>query len=376
MEDSLNRREFDCVKMTVIKFNNSNEISNSDCKNKPLHTNQCVCLDGKISISLEEETEENILCSVDEPHQSSESGVESVCYGDDYREREGNRLCLQYLDISLDQENKDRSTDTSIDTRGDESEEGCQESDALASSSGAPARHVDDEEVYRRAREEGRVNVTFPGWITQDGCCRFVCELLKCILYQRQQMPMTYDQMVFLQKQQHNATQNHRSSKSSQDLDWCRAQRMLQDLDELLAHLEDLFSLSYVPRVLFLLGGSTLLPTEQYEVNMEGVIIGAGEKSLRTSTCLRQLFRILFVADLLSDAKSVRLMTTTVMALAHRNCGVSGFKPKQNFKVPTKPRRQVISIGSDLSHTEEIKKRDLEDYIWYQAPVTVKGFCK
>lgn len=61
----------------------------------------------------------------------------------------------------------------------------------------------DDEEIVRRAREEGRVDVVFLGSVTQDGCCRFVCELLKCVLYQRQQLPMTYDQMVFFQKQQH-----------------------------------------------------------------------------------------------------------------------------------------------------------------------------
>uniref|UniRef100_A0A672MSL8 MAD2L1 binding protein n=1 Tax=Sinocyclocheilus grahami TaxID=75366 RepID=A0A672MSL8_SINGR len=177
-------------------------------------------------------------------------------------------------------------------------------------------------------REEGRVNVVFPGHITQDGCCRFVCELLKCVLYQRQQIPMTYDQMVFLQKQQHNDMVNQRSAKTSEGLDWRRCQQTLQDLDEVLAHLEALFSLSQVPCVLFMLGGSTVLPTELYEVNMEAVAVGAGENCLRTSTCLRQLFRTLFVADLLSDAKSVRLMTTTVMALGHRDCGVTGFKPK------------------------------------------------
>ncbi len=171
---------------------------------------------------------------------------------------------------------------------------------------------------------------------------------------------------------------NRRSAKISEGLDWRRCQRTLQELDEVLSHLEALFSLSQVPCVLFMLGGSTVIPTELYEVNMEAVAVGAGENSLRTSTCLRQLFRMLFVADLLSDAKSVRLMTTTVMALGHRDCGVNGFKPKVDFKVPTKVKRQVISIASDLSMTGELQtsKRDLEDYIWFKAPVTVKGFCK
>lgn len=221
---------------------------------------------------------------------------------------------------------------------------------------------------------------------------------------------MTYDQMVFLQKQQHNATQvelltswllfslpfysvwlyilsysqtegvvNHRPVKTSGGIDWRRCQRTLQELDDVLAHLEALFSLSQVPRVLFMLGGSTILPTELYEVNMEAVTVGAGENSLRTSACLRQLFRTVFVADLLSDVKSVRLMSTTIMAMGHRDCGVTGLKPKVDFRVPTKVKRHVIDIASDLSHVGELQKcngDDLEDYIWFQIPVTVKGFCK
>lgn len=59
-----------------------------------------------------------------------------------------------------------------------------------------------DAEVARRAQEEGRVDVIFPGSVTQDGCCRFVSEILKCVLYQRQQLPMTYDQLVYSQKKQ------------------------------------------------------------------------------------------------------------------------------------------------------------------------------
>lgn len=71
-----------------------------------------------------------------------------------------------------------------------------------------PARHhdlLDDEEVVRMAKEEGRVTVVFPGRVTQDSCCKFVCEILKCVLYQRQQLPMMYDQLVYYQKKQQAA---------------------------------------------------------------------------------------------------------------------------------------------------------------------------
>ncbi len=81
----------------------------------------------------------------------------------------------------------------------------------------------------------------------------------------------------------------------------------------MLQHLEVLFSLSRVPRVLLLMGGSLNLPKELYEINMEALLVAAGDQCLRVSSCLRQLFRTLFVADLLSDSRPVRLMPTTVL---------------------------------------------------------------
>lgn len=75
---------------------------------------------------------------------------------------------------------------------------------AAGSSTSGPDEHGhagdSDSEVLQRAQEQGRVNVLFPGSVTQEGCCRFVSEILKCILYQRQQLPMTYEQLVYSQK--------------------------------------------------------------------------------------------------------------------------------------------------------------------------------
>lgn len=68
-------------------------------------------------------------------------------------------------------------------------------------------KEASDAEVVRRAQQEGRVNIVFAGAVTQEGCCRFVSEILKCVLYQRQQLPMTYDQLVYSQKKQQASMQ-------------------------------------------------------------------------------------------------------------------------------------------------------------------------
>lgn len=102
------------------------------------------------------------------------------------------------------------------------------------------------------------------------------------------------------------------------------------------------------------------------------------DQCLRVSSCLRQLFRNLFVADLLSDTRPVHLMPTTVLALVHRNCGIKWFRPKLQFKVPTRVKNQVITLSSDSSSHKELKpdSSDWQDYIWFQAPLAIKGFSK
>ncbi|XP_005936395.1 MAD2L1-binding protein [Haplochromis burtoni] len=237
-----------------------------------------------------------------------------------------------------------------------------------------------DAEVVRRAQEEGCVNVVFPGTVTQEGCCRFVSEILKCILYQRQQLPMTYDQLVYSQRKQQASVQDkdvvNRRPVHSADMDWRKCQQTLQELEEVLQQLEVLFSLSRVPRVLLLMGGSLVLPKELYEINMESLASSGGNQCLRVSSCLRQIFRTLFVADLLSDTRPVRLMPTTVLVLAHRDCGVGWFRPKLQFKVPTRVKKQIIVLSSDPNVCKEPRAEgsDWEDYVWFQAPVTIKGF--
>lgn len=169
-----------------------------------------------------------------------------------------------------------------------------------------------------------------------------------------------------------------RRTLHSSDLDWRKCQQTLQELEEVLQQLEVLFSLSKVPRVLLLLGGSLVLPKELYEINMEDLELAGGDQCLRVSSCLRQLFRTLFVADLLSDTRPVRLMPTTVLALAHRDCGVGWFRPKLQFKVPTRVKNQVIALSTDPKNSSEprAKDTDWQDYVWFQAPMPIKGFGK
>ncbi|KAJ8248627.1 hypothetical protein GJAV_G00244030 [Gymnothorax javanicus] len=206
----------------------------------------------------------------------------------------------------------------------------------------------EEEEWVRQVQADGRVSVVFPGSVKQDACCRFVCEILKCVLYLRQQLPMTYDQLVLFHRKQQALSRSEevvgRRPVKPGGWDLRKSQRTLQELEEVLAHLEA------PPRV------------------------------LRTSVCLRQLFRRLFLADFLSDARPVRLLATSVLALAHRDCGVAWFRPRLDYREPTRPKRRIIALSCDPSVTGPPQSGPADvisdDYIWFQAPVAIKGFCK
>lgn len=153
------------------------------------------------------------------------------------------------------------------------------------------------------------------------------------------------------------------------------------ELEGLFQHLEVMFSLTLVPRVLFLLGGNIMNPKELYELNLEGFCEGSAEESLETAPCVRQLFHRLFVADVFSELKALPVTGTLVLVQGHRDCGVEWFRPKLNYQVPTRGRKLTVKLScdGDLHVSASPPQHTVpawEDYVWFQAPVTLKGFSE
>ncbi|XP_040467365.1 MAD2L1-binding protein [Falco naumanni] len=222
------------------------------------------------------------------------------------------------------------------------------------------------------------VSVVFPGAVSRESCCRFACELLKHVLYQRHQLPLPYEQLAHFCWR---AAQDGEAMKKppSMDLASKKCQQVLVELEEMFHHLEIMFSLSLVPRVLILLGGNVMSPKELYELNLEGICEGSAEQSLKTGSCVRKLFHSLFVADVFSELKALPVMGTVVMVQGHRDCGIDWFRPKLNYKVPTRGRKLTVNLSCDGVVNVNASARQLatsawEDYVWFQAPVALKGF--
>lgn len=109
-----------------------------------------------------------------------------------------------------------------------------------------------------------------------------------------------------------------------------------------------------------------------YVIDMEGVQVGNGEESLGTRPCLRQLFHAVFLADPFSDLRSTSPMSVVIMVQGHRDCGTEWFRPKLNYKVPVRGHTLTVRMSCGASETPSANSH--EEYIWFQAPVTLKGF--
>ncbi|XP_012892555.1 PREDICTED: MAD2L1-binding protein-like [Dipodomys ordii] len=59
------------------------------------------------------------------------------------------------------------------------------------------------------------VPVVFPGPVSQEGCCQFTCELLKHIMYQRQQLPLPYEQLKLFYRKPQVCSLNVKSAVAS-----------------------------------------------------------------------------------------------------------------------------------------------------------------
>ncbi|XP_069879756.1 MAD2L1-binding protein [Dipodomys merriami] len=215
------------------------------------------------------------------------------------------------------------------------------------------------------------VPVVFPGPVSQEGCCQFTCELLKHIMYQRQQLPLPYEQLKHFYRKPQAEDVVRKKPLAPTEANSRKCQQALAELESVLSHLEDLFSRTLVPRVLILLGGSALSPKEFYELDLSRLAPFSVDQSLSTAACLRRLFRAIFLADAFNELQAPPLMGTIVMAQGHRDCGEDWFRPKLNYRVPSRGHKLTVTLSCGRS---SIPAMHLEDYVWFQAPVTLKGF--
>lgn len=191
-------------------------------------------------------------------------------------------------------------------------------------------------------------------------------------MYQRQQLPLPYEQLKnFYRKSPQAEATVRKKPRITTEVSSKKCQQTLAELESVLSHLEDFFTRTLVPRVLILLGGNALSPKEFYELDLSRLAPFSVDESLNTAACLRRLFRAIFMADAFSELQAPPLMGTIVMVQGHRDCGEDWFRPKLNYRVPSRGHKLTVTLSCGRP---SIPAMASEDYIWFQAPVTLKGF--
>nr|BAB27350.1 unnamed protein product [Mus musculus] len=212
----------------------------------------------------------------------------------------------------------------------------------------------------------------FPGLVTQKNCCQFIWKLLKLFLSQRLKFLLPYKQL------------NHFYRKVPQPKDppgkkvWFapearnrKCHQVLADLESVLIHLQNFFARTLFQKGLIFFEGNALSLKKFFELDLSRLVQFGVDQGLNTGVCLRRLFRAFFLADPFSELQTPPLMGTIVMVQGHRDCGEDWFQPKLNYRVPSRGHKLTVTLSCGRPSVPAMAS---EDYIWFQAPVTLKGF--
>ncbi|XP_063430615.1 uncharacterized protein LOC134712718 [Mytilus trossulus] len=232
-----------------------------------------------------------------------------------------------------------------------------------------------------KIKSDSGKDLIFDGGIQSHTRCILVKEYLKYILYERQQIPVPYEQvkqgLKIMEDQQHNDIKTRPDQKPPvrrslvSKMELRKITKLVKGLEELFEKLVENFEICpEVRQVLFLLGGTTVSPKECYLITLPPY--HPESNNLSSKFCIRYLMRELIMQDFVGKLKDVRTTNAIVMLNAPANSGIKWFLPKPNFKMPSRGTQFSLNLISnpnsdvfthDLTHEEnEIEISGIEPF--------------
>ncbi|XP_071962946.1 MAD2L1-binding protein-like [Antedon mediterranea] len=225
--------------------------------------------------------------------------------------------------------------------------------------------------------------VKFSGHVAPYIRATLVKEVMKYLLYHCHQIQMPFEQIKYdleSPKKDPNCKRPLMEVKN--------AKKLVANLEEIFSHIDMLFSVACVQRFAIIFGATIVSPKEVYHMTIADNSGSTGD-SLRTKTCVRTLMKELITSEALLSVKktSGKISPPTKMFLlvyAHRNSGIEWFVPI-NFTGPKrgeqfwiKLEHGGVNIEDDVpaNIADDQDHFDNDDWIWFKAPVDVKGFLE
>jgi len=139
--------------------------------------------------------------------------------------------------------------------------------------------------------------------------------------------------------------------------------------------IEKLFIGRIISSIAVVIGGVVIYPKELYLVDFTYELFEGVPTEKIVEDYSRKMIRELITET--NDHFSNELVPTKLFILAKtkRDELIENFLPKQNL-IP-KSRRGQSSHRINISHSKsnEIQRVDMTDEIWYQATISLQGFC-
>ncbi|KAL3873481.1 hypothetical protein ACJMK2_036591 [Sinanodonta woodiana] len=188
-----------------------------------------------------------------------------------------------------------------------------------------------------RKEDKSTINFCFDGGLMSNIRAALITELVKYILYERQQIPMPYESVKQELKQLENNIENREPGSKKKrlysKLEMKKAEEVIHNTDEICIQLGNAFdTCPEIKSVLILIGATTASPKEIYMISLPPLNPEANNVSYQS--CIKTLFRQLITDDVFSCSKEISPTNVTVLLQAPRDSGIKWFLPKSMFKVP------------------------------------------
>ncbi|XP_069117962.1 MAD2L1-binding protein-like [Argopecten irradians] len=237
----------------------------------------------------------------------------------------------------------------------------------------------------RKGKDDDMLSCTFvfDGTLQSRVRGSLVIELIKYLLYERQQIPLPVDYVKQeLKKLSESNSENDQQNGAKKiktrqlnKLELKRATNTVKNLDELSSRVLQVFEVCpEIQQVVLMFGGTSVSPKESYLVNLPG--INPEAEGLALKTCVKSLYRQLVSQDIMGSSKQIGPTCLRVLLRAPRESGIEWFLPKPTFRVPTRGKKYVMNICGKHTHnhySHNITKDEYEIEISGIEPLECSG---
>ncbi|XP_064603653.1 MAD2L1-binding protein-like [Liolophura sinensis] len=195
----------------------------------------------------------------------------------------------------------------------------------------------------------------FNGGLQSRTRCALVCELVKYLSFQRNQIPLPVDHVKRDLKKRTEKEGNTHEARINR-VEHRKSKEFVTVLDKIMENLHTAFDhCPDIRQVLIIIGGTSVSPKEMYRVTIPPYYPDATPVSEKSS--IKILFRQLITDDFLGSVNPLSATSTMLLLNAPRNCGLEWFLAKPHYKPPNRGRVYELNLhcaqppdsGTDLS---------------------------